>query len=184
MTVKEILVIESANTGSINLFKEGIFWRVYQKSAYFFTKQIKDLKVLKKFYKNVNCEVVYAGFPDTILPQIEALSQSKEFKFENHNEKHCSISGVEIDNDFEQWFQSHTRHTELVEVQKTKGCDKVYPRSADGSASAEYSVVNEDAVQYAKRNIIRQIKEYPVISKTPIEAFNFLADIQKQLYEL
>lgn len=73
MTIKEILEIENGNKACINLYKEGIFLRVYQKSAYFFTKQIKDLKVMKKFYKNVNCEVVYAGFPDTILSQIQEL---------------------------------------------------------------------------------------------------------------
>ena len=75
MTIKEILEIENANADMINLFKEGIFWRVYQKSAYYFVRHIKELKVLKKFYEIVNCEVVYAGFPDTILPQIQELAQ-------------------------------------------------------------------------------------------------------------
>jgi len=87
MTVKEILEIEIVNKGSINLFKEGIFWRVYQKSAYNFVTCIKELKILKKFYKVVNGELVYAGFPDTILSQIEALSKSKGLKFEKCNEK-------------------------------------------------------------------------------------------------
>jgi hypothetical protein len=39
MTVKEILEIENANTGSINLFKEGICWKVYEKSAWRFVKK-------------------------------------------------------------------------------------------------------------------------------------------------
>lgn len=119
MTISEILKIEDANTGSINLFKEGIFWRVYQKSAYLFTKYIKELKVLKKFYKNVNREVVYAGFPDTILPKIQELAQSKGLKFEKSNDKHCNISGFEIDNDFEEWFQS------LTLFQNTNKYDKI-----------------------------------------------------------
>jgi hypothetical protein len=29
MTVKEIIEIENTNTGNMNLFKEGIFWRAY-----------------------------------------------------------------------------------------------------------------------------------------------------------
>ena len=74
MIISEILKIENANTGCINLFKEGIFWRIHQQSAYLFIKHVKNLKALKKFYKNVNREVVYAGFPDAILPQIQALS--------------------------------------------------------------------------------------------------------------
>ena len=49
-------------------------------------------------------------------------------------------------------------------------------------------IIKEPAVEYGKRSdtgdIIRQIQHYPVINKTPIEAFNFLADIQNQLYKL
>lgn len=105
MILQEILKIESANTKSINLFKEGIFWRVYQHSAYSFTKQIKDLKVQKKFYKNVNSVVVCVGLPDTILAQIEALSQSKGLRFEKSAEQ-CIILGFEPDNGFEDGFQS------------------------------------------------------------------------------
>ena len=129
MTISEILKIEDANTGSINLFKEGIFWRVYQKSAYLFTKYIKELKVLKKFYKNVNREVVYAGFPDIILPKIQELAQSKRLKFERCNEKHCNISGFDADNGFEEWFQSLTlfQNTALV----TKYRNKVSFRTPD-----------------------------------------------------
>lgn len=106
MLIQEILKIESANTESIHLFKEGIFWRMYQNSAYRFTQRMKELKVLKKFFKNVNSEVVYVGFPGAILHRIEALSQSNSFKFEKHNEKYCVISGFEPDNGFEEWFQS------------------------------------------------------------------------------
>lgn len=113
MGIKEIIEQESKNENAIYLFKEGMFWRMYQKSAYNFTRQIKELKVMKKFYKNVNGEVVYAGFPDTILSQIVALCESKGLQFEKFNEKHCCISGFVHDNGFEQWFQS------LVLFQKT-----------------------------------------------------------------
>jgi hypothetical protein len=36
MTIKEILEIENANTDRINLFKEGIFWRMCYCSFFFF----------------------------------------------------------------------------------------------------------------------------------------------------
>jgi len=158
MVVKEILKIEETNTGRINLFKEGIFWRVYQKSAYLFIKQIKDLKALKKFYKVVNSEVVYAGFPDTILSGIQELAQSKYLKFERVNEKHCTISGIEIDNGFEEWFQS------LAVFRKIN--------SDDGSDISDGKPA---------RSIIQKIKEYPVFYKTPLETVQFVAEMQEQL---
>jgi hypothetical protein len=159
MLIREILKIENTNTtGRINLFKEGIFWRVYQKSAYLFIKQIKDLKALKKFYKVVNSEVVYAGFPDTILPQIQELAQSKGLQFEKSNEKHCRISGIEVDNGFEQWFQS-------LAVFRKINSDDGYDISEGKPA----------------RSIIQKIKNYPIADKTPLETVQFVAELQEQL---
>jgi hypothetical protein len=125
MTIKEILAIEKENEAGelllktpttangndapepcINLFKEGIFWRVYQKSAYAFTQQVKNLKVMKKLFKIVNCGVVYASFPDSILSQIEALSISKGFTFKKCTEKQYRISGIAEDTGFEEWKNS------------------------------------------------------------------------------
>jgi hypothetical protein len=42
MRIGEILKIENANTGSINLFKEGICWKVYKKSAWRFVKNMRE----------------------------------------------------------------------------------------------------------------------------------------------
>jgi len=46
MTVKEIIEIEKTNEGKMYLYKEGIFWRVYEVSLYLFATNIKTLKVL------------------------------------------------------------------------------------------------------------------------------------------
>ena len=70
MTVKEILEIEDANTGSINLFKEGICWRVYEKSAWRFVKNIREYRVLRKYVKAVKQDIAYLAFPESALPEI------------------------------------------------------------------------------------------------------------------
>lgn len=48
MTVKSILELESANTNSIFLLKEGIFYRAYNRSAMFMVTTIFPYKVHKK----------------------------------------------------------------------------------------------------------------------------------------
>ena len=63
MKIKDILHLEKSNFNTIILHKEGMFYRAYEKSAHLFTLYIKEYKVVKKFYKNVNSEVVYLGFP-------------------------------------------------------------------------------------------------------------------------
>ena len=161
MTVKEIIAIESANTSSIILFKEGIFWRIYEKSAYFFTKKVKDLKVLKKFYKIVNCEVVYAGFPDTILSQIQVLCQSKNLKFEKYNEKQYSISGFEFDNGFEAWKNSIKMSLPVQSNGKSSMVDTNFDKR--------------------KEEVIEKLKGYSLANHTPLETMQLVMELQKEL---
>lgn len=54
---------EAQNNDTVILFKEGIFLRAYERSATRFTEHIAPFKVFKKFYKIVNAEVCYLGFP-------------------------------------------------------------------------------------------------------------------------
>ena len=94
MKIKDILHLEKSNFNTIILQKEGIFYRAYEKSAYLFTLYIKEYQLTKKFYKNVNSEVVYLGFPTNSLDNIlkivsnhaihtqENLITIKSFQFE------------------------------------------------------------------------------------------------------
>jgi hypothetical protein len=41
MSIQEITTIEDRNTGEVHLYKEGIFWKTYQQSAYLFTLEVK-----------------------------------------------------------------------------------------------------------------------------------------------
>ncbi len=82
MKIKDILHLEKSNFNTIILHKEGMFYRAYEISAYLFTLYIKRYKVIKKFYKNVNSEVVYLGFPinnlDIILKIANKHTVSKQ----------------------------------------------------------------------------------------------------------
>ena len=63
MKREKILEYEAQNNDTVILFKEGIFLRAYERSAMRFTEHIAPFKVFKKFYKIVNAEVCYLGFP-------------------------------------------------------------------------------------------------------------------------
>ena len=106
MGISEILELESKNR-DITLHKEGLFWRAYEHSAYLFVKQIKEYNLTKKFYKNVNQEVVYLGFPQNSLLKIEAICQKLKLNVTTTN-KQVKISGFEGENfeKFSQWKDS------------------------------------------------------------------------------
>ena len=63
MKITEILQLEKSNEGQIFLIKEGCFWRAYEKSAFRFSRLIRDFKITKKWIKYLNQEIVSIGFP-------------------------------------------------------------------------------------------------------------------------
>lgn len=61
--IVQILSTESVNTSNIYLYREGIFYKVYERSAYAFVTGVQKFMVKKKFVKCANQEVVSIGFP-------------------------------------------------------------------------------------------------------------------------
>ena len=65
MSIKEIRDIESVNLDTIYLYREGLFWRAYEVSAFLFVTYIKEYRAIKKYYKVVQDDVIYVGFHHT-----------------------------------------------------------------------------------------------------------------------
>lgn len=150
MKISEIVKIEQNNTSNIFLFKEGIFYRCYEASALLFIKNFKQYKVHKKFFKAVNMEVVYLGFPQIALDTL--LIGYSTVNIITHD-SYIEIAGFQLPNNFMQWKQS------LPVAQQTK-------QNKSGQKQAV---------------IINKLKEYPIVNKTPMEAFNFLAEIKQDI---
>lgn len=69
MTFKEIIIREDANQDCIWLYREGIFMKAYERSAFFMHTYIKDFKLSKRYVKSVNMDVVSMGFPENSVPK-------------------------------------------------------------------------------------------------------------------
>lgn len=68
-TIKEILHEErNRESGCLELFLEGKFWKAYEQSAYVLTK-LYNFKPTKRFIKLVAEEVISVGFPQEQLPK-------------------------------------------------------------------------------------------------------------------
>jgi hypothetical protein len=93
MKIEEILEIESKNLESINLYKEGIFWKAYQRSAYLVVTHFRSsFSVKTKYIKCVKENVLSIGFPGSSL-----LSIFKDFSIEKFNEKRLCVHFGKID---------------------------------------------------------------------------------------
>lgn len=69
--------ITFASKRHLVLYKEGIFWMAYEQSAYF-VAQRKGYTPVKKFYKNIEREIVSVGFTriDEFLSELSSAGNS------------------------------------------------------------------------------------------------------------
>jgi hypothetical protein len=70
MDISGIFFIEEGNTDRIYLYKEGSFWKAYERSAYLFVQHIQAYQTRLRYYKNIDQEIISIGFPDIALPKI------------------------------------------------------------------------------------------------------------------
>jgi len=173
METTEILRTEHNNTGTIHLYKEGIFWRAYENSAMLFCENIKKYIIQKKFVKKINSEILYLGFPDSVLLMVISLAKEKNFEIATQ-EKFITIKGSFLIPDFQQ-KRSETpvnpdsnsyryknkvrcteRHTKLAEV----------PVEVDGDNLSR---------------IYCGIKNFPVLLRTPLQCQQFIVELQNEI---
>lgn len=69
MTFREIIEREEQNTNSIWLYREGMFMKAYERSAFFAHTLIHEFKLSKRYIKTVNMDVISLGFPEQTVPK-------------------------------------------------------------------------------------------------------------------
>jgi hypothetical protein len=154
MKIAEIISLEHANEGIV-LYKEGIFWRAYELSAYRFVTSIKKYNVLCKFYKNIKQDVVYMGFPISYMDTITELCRAKGYNIEQRvNSIHIACNTDAIG--YENWKLNILQSETMSE--------------------------SEDDRSIKKSEILSNIVAYPLATKTPMEAQQFLYDVQLRLH--
>lgn len=63
-TIKERIEREQSNCDKIYLYKEGIFYRAYERSAYLWITNICNYEIKKRYVKTIDRDIVYLGFPE------------------------------------------------------------------------------------------------------------------------
>ncbi len=78
MTSRELIAAEANNTDRIALYREGLFWKAYERSAYALCTQVRPFKPTRKILKTLaGGDIVSVGFPthaaDRILAGLRRL---------------------------------------------------------------------------------------------------------------
>lgn len=169
-TISHILSIECTNTQHIYLYREGIFLKAYERSAYAFVTGVQSFRVKKRFVKNVNKEIVSIGFPSEGLYKHFAKEKVKEV--ENRTEIELE-QGIDLAA-FEQWKQG----VELI-IEKVKSP----PPSPTTSAvvPGAVSIVPVVPSSLSEQEVLMKIRVFPIEGKTPMECMLFLSELKRIL---
>lgn len=98
----EILSIEQENQSSVYFYREGVFYKAYEHSAYLFVHHVKPFHLKRRFVKSVKREVISVGFPTNSLYSYFSKEQVTELE---------NCAKVDLDkkidlSEFEQWKDS------------------------------------------------------------------------------
>ena len=103
MKVQDIVNIEDANEDGIILFREGLFWRAYERSAFRFNILIKEYKVLSREYKNIGRKLVFSGFPGNQLDKILKICYDQDFQADQSKDGLIRITIINPLPGFQEW---------------------------------------------------------------------------------
>ncbi len=120
MTFEEIISREESNTNRIYLYKEGIFLKAYEHSAFFVHLYIKEFKLSKRYIKTVNQDVISLGFPETSAPK---WLNGHRYVYLSENLVECEIGRTFDEVQYHNWKESvlvnagdrYTQHTHVIE---------------------------------------------------------------------
>lgn len=154
MTYKEIILREADNTSLIYLYKEGLFWKAYEKSAYLFVNSIASYKVKSKFVKAVKQDIIYIGLPPV------SLERTKEkYTVIRSDDKEITIK-PNINNYNNQTFE-HWKTTLLTVLDQNP-----------------IPITN---VRMSDTDIANKVRMFNLESKTPMQCLLFLAELKKEI---
>ena len=171
MTITEKLQLLSFS--EVHFHKEGVFWTVYEQSAFAVCK-VKPYQPVKKFIKAVKQEVVSAGFPENAFAAVEqALT---------------SLFGIAKEGQLPQLPQKGENH---IVLKLEKPIDETeYQRWKSTMAASRLLGVPRmpfnryPSPQYDHINhweVIDKLKCFNLSHATPMECMNFLFELKRNL---
>lgn len=115
LKIADILQVESDNKNCIHIIRDRLFWTVYEMSAYYFVNNFKPYKVHSKFVQNVKRDIVWLGFPNSALPHILDMAESRGCTIQHISSDHILVDGLQTTDGYSVWREGIIRPTRIVD---------------------------------------------------------------------
>lgn len=193
--IADILATEAGNVRHIHLFREGLFFRAYQHSAFQFINNVRSFKVVKKHYKAVGGDVVILGFPTTMFEslfpdpsRVEIVEEGMHIVVECEpiDERAYAVWCDTVHYAPEKPKKNPTRQIETFdfvptgEVAETVASGGIAAAPAPIFAAAE---VAAPALPASHAEVLRELQNFSIESATPLDCMLLLSKLKSKLRE-
>ena len=173
MTYKERIDKEDRNHNCLILYKEGIFFKAYEQSAYVFHTRIAPFQLKVKTLKDVEQPYITLGFPQSqqekYLSGLKIIEENPEYLIAELPEP--------INKDaFVSWKLGVLASTATQEPSSDAGEGAKHP-----DAQPERELTEENAALAA---LLNKVLDLNLAAMTPMAAFNFLYQFQTDLKQI
>ena len=173
MTYKERIDKEDRNHNCLILYKEGIFFKAYEQSAYAFHTRIQPFQLKVKTLKDVERPYITLGFPQSqrekYLSDLKVIEENPEYLIAELSEP--------INKDaFVSWKSGVLSSTATQEPSSEAGEGAERP-----DARPERELTEENAALAA---LLNKVLDLNMAAMTPMTAFNVLYQFQTDLKQI
>jgi hypothetical protein len=169
-SIIEIISQEKHNADAIHLYKEGLFWKAYQQSAYRIDSQpCTAYKLTKKYIKAVGCEVVSLGFPSLNLTR-----HFREEQLDYIDDLHIRIQDKHIElPEYQDWFS---------QIPVFVPCP---PKPKEPEYQTQIHIFEPAPQEHSSPSIsdqiVNRLRNFRIEQSTPMQCMLFLSQLQKEL---
>lgn len=173
MTYKERIDREKDNLNTIILHSDGgLFYNLYERSAYAFNTRIKPFKVHVKTLKALPSPYISIGVPtskvDEYLKELELSKDNPEYLV-------ATLKEPIDENAFQAWKKHFIEQKEIEKASETIPVLNVHSDS-----QTETPTKKDENISFV-RNCFMEVKTLNLASMTPMEAMLFLNELQIKL---
>ena len=175
MTSKDFIRAEAENTDRITLYREGLFWKAYERSAFAVCSQVRAFKTTKKALKTLGGgHLVSIGFPaaseNAVCGALECISREQDrVVFAAPRAVDADVAAADV-------VATDSAPGHLPE-ERMRSPSEAESRPGMRYAEADFSLT-------AACRVAGALKEFNLAEKTPLECMMFLSELKKMIHSI
>ena len=174
MTSQDFIRTEAANTDRIILYREGLFWKAYERSAFAVCSQVRAFKTTKKALKTLGGgHLVSIGFPaaseNAVCGALECISREQDRVVFAAPRAVAAGPGIAV--------AGNPAVAGHLPEERMRSPSEAESRPGMRYAEADFSLT-------AACRVAGALKEFNLAEKTPLECMMFLSELKKMIHSI